>query len=180
MRIGMTALEACDQLIEKRQKFHSPERARPELLQQRPIQQFEPLGDRQDLADAPRDFGVAPIWLLIGKPLDRGGAGGDAEQAWSRLVVQLVSDRPPLLLLHADELAIEPAVLIARNAERTRERIEAFGERCEFLDLRQSKPRRVVSLFEADHSPGEIGKGVKKAAEHGIENDKDESIQCEP
>jgi hypothetical protein len=37
MRIGMAALEARNQLVEKGRKFHLSERARPQLLQQGPI-----------------------------------------------------------------------------------------------------------------------------------------------
>ena len=47
-----------------------PSGAGSELLEQRAVQKLEPLGDRQDLADAPGDLGGAPIGQLVGKILD--------------------------------------------------------------------------------------------------------------
>lgn len=101
----------------------------------------------------------------------------DAEQTWSRLVVQFVSDLAPLLLLHTDQLAIQPAILIARSAERARKRIEAFGEDAELLDLWQSKPRRITALLKTEHAPGEMGKRIEEAAEHRVENEKDNALR---
>src|ERR1041384_7068216 len=95
-----------------------------ELLQQRPFHQLEPLGDLQDLADAPRDLCRALIRSLIGERLDRRGVGGYAEQAGASLIVQFVGDLAALFFLHADELTIEPAVLVPRRAKRGRERVE--------------------------------------------------------
>ena len=51
--------------------------------------------------------------------------------------MQLVGDLAPLLLLHGDELAVEPAVLVARGVERAGERVEALGDDGKLLDLRQ-------------------------------------------
>src|SRR6185437_3862170 len=107
---------------------------------------------------------VRPSGSLISKHLNRGRIGGDAEQTWSRLVVQFVSDLAPLLLLHTDQLAIQPAILIARSAERARKRIEAFGEDAQLLYLWQSKPRRITALLKTEHAPGEMGKRIEEAA----------------
>ncbi len=71
MRVGVAALEAGDQLVEKLGELDPAERARPELLEQRPVQQLEPLGDGENLADAPGDLGGALVGQLIGKVLDR-------------------------------------------------------------------------------------------------------------
>ena len=51
----MTALEAGDQLVEQLAELHAAERAGPQLLQQRAVQQLEALGDGENLADAARD-----------------------------------------------------------------------------------------------------------------------------
>ena len=63
---------------------------------------------------------------LVGQPPDRGDVGGDAEQAGTRLVVQLVGDLPALVLLHGDEVAIEAAVLRPRLLQRFGQRVEAL------------------------------------------------------
>ena len=80
---------------------------------------------------------VRRIGHLIGDGLDRGRIGGDAEQAGTGLVMQLVGDLAPLLLLHGDELAVEPAIFLAGDVERLGERVEAAGDDGELLDLRR-------------------------------------------
>ena len=160
--------------------FDAAERDRTQLLQQRAVQQLETLGDRQDLADAPGDFGGAFIGQLVGEILDRRGVGGDAEQARTRLVMQLVGDLAPLLLLHGDELAIEPAVFVARGVERAGERVEPLGDDGELLHLRQGKPRRVVTVFEAEHALRQMRERIEHAAEHDIKHGEDERIENEP
>ena len=125
------------------------ERPGPELLQQRPVHQLETLGDGEDLADATGDLGGALVGQLVGEILDRGGVGGDAEQAGPRLVVQLVGDVAALLLLHGDELAIEPAILVAGGVERAGQRVEALGDDGKLLHLRQRQARRVMTVLQA-------------------------------
>ena len=56
MRVGMTALEAGNELVEELDELHAAERARPQLLQQRAIEQLEALGDGENLADAAGDL----------------------------------------------------------------------------------------------------------------------------
>src|SRR5690349_25176036 len=89
-------------------------------------------------------------------------------------------DLAPLLLLHTDQLAIQPAILIARSAERARKRIEAFGEDAQLLYLWQSKPRRITALLKTEHAPGEMGKRIEEAAEHRVKNEKDQCVKSEP
>ena len=52
--VGVAPLEAGDELVEKLGELYRTDGARPELLEKRPIQQLEPLGDGEDLADALR------------------------------------------------------------------------------------------------------------------------------
>ena len=52
MRVGVTALEAGDQLVEQLGELDAAERAGPELLQQRAVHQLQPLDDGENLADA--------------------------------------------------------------------------------------------------------------------------------
>ena len=60
----------------------------------------------------------------LGETSDRGDVGRYPEQARTSLVVQLVGDLPPLVLLHGDEVAIEPAVLGACLLQRLGQRVE--------------------------------------------------------
>ena len=75
-------------------------RPRPELLEQSAVHQLQPLDDPENLANAVVDLGSARIGQLTGDGLDRGCVRGDAEQARTGFVMQLVGDLPPLLLLH--------------------------------------------------------------------------------
>ncbi len=94
--------------------------------------------------------------------------------------MQLVGDLAPLLLLHGDELAIEPAVLVARGVERAGERVEALGDDGKLLDLRQSEPRGVVTVLQIEHAPREMRERVEHAAEHDIEDGEDQRVEREP
>ncbi len=50
--------------------------------------------------------------------------------------MQFVGNLPPLFLLHGDELAVEPAIFIARGAKGAGKRVESFGENGELLHFR--------------------------------------------
>jgi hypothetical protein len=53
LRSGMAALEADNELIEEVGKLDAAQGTGPQLLEQRAVHQLEPLGDRENLADAP-------------------------------------------------------------------------------------------------------------------------------
>ena len=129
-----------------------------ELLQQRAVHQLQPLDDGENLADAVRDLVRARTVLLIGDGLDGRRVRGDAEQAGTGLVMQLVGDLAPLLLLHGDQLPIQPAVLLPRHFERLGERVEAVGDDGKLLHLRRSQPRGVVTVLELEHAAGETAR----------------------
>ena len=67
----MAALETDDQLVEKLGELDATQGTRPQLLEQSAVQQLETLGDREDLADAPRDLLGALVGKLIGESLNR-------------------------------------------------------------------------------------------------------------
>ena len=71
LRLRMAALEADDKLVEQLGELDAAERPGPELLQESAVHQLEPLGDRENLADATRNLGGALVGELIGEVLDR-------------------------------------------------------------------------------------------------------------
>ena len=94
--------------------------------------------------------------------------------------MQLVGDLAPLLLLHGDELTVEPAVLVARGVERARQRVEALGDDGKLLDLGQPESRRVMAVLEAQHASGEMGERIEHAAEHHIKDAEGQRIEHKP
>jgi hypothetical protein len=168
--VRVAALEARDELVEQLGKPDAAKRARPELLDESPVHQLQPLGDGEDLPHAPRDLGVGSVGDLLGEVLHRGGIRRDAEQAGAGFVMQLVGDLATLLLLHRDELLIEAAVLVARRIEGTGQHIEAIGDDGELLDLGRPEARGVMAVLEIEHAEGEIGERIEDPAEHHKEH----------
>jgi hypothetical protein len=128
MRIWMAALEAGDQLIDKLGQTNMPMGPRPELFEERTIQQLQPLDDAENFADAVDDPSGSRIGQLVGNGLNGGCVRGDPEQAGTGFVMQLVGNVAPLLFLHRDELPVEAAVFLAGDIERAGERVEAAGD----------------------------------------------------
>ena len=178
--IRVTPLKARDQLVKKLSDPDPAERARAELLEQRPVHQLQPLGDGQNFADALRDLALASIGKLIGEVFDRGGVRRDAEQARTGFVMELVGNLPPLLLLHGDELPIEAAVLIARRVEGAGKSVEAGGDDGEFLDLGCPQPRGVMAVLQIEHAAREVRERIKDAAKHHIERGENDGLEPEP
>ena len=154
LRIGMTALEAGDQLIDQIGQADAPVRPRPELFQKRPVHQLQPLDDAENFADAVSDAGGARIGQLIGDGLNGGCVRGDAKQAGSGFVMQLVGNVAPLLFLHRDELPVEAAILFAGDIERAGERVEAVGDDGKLLHLGRGETRCVMTVLQASPCRG--------------------------
>ncbi len=98
LRVGMATLKPGGQFVDQFTKLDAAKRSWSQLLDQRAVHGFQPIGDRENLADALDDL-VDTRRSMIRHSLDRGRVGGDAEQTWAGFVVKLVGDLAALFFL---------------------------------------------------------------------------------
>ncbi len=143
-----------------------------QLLQQRAVHKVEVIGDFQNLTDMCEDlFRCAAPTLGVEAP-DRQGVRHDAEQARACFIVKFGSNLAPLVLLDANQLAVEPRILITRFVEGAGQLIEPVGDRGEFLHLRRLNAGIVVAGFEFAHAARYARQRIEHAPEDEIKNRK--------